>query len=315
MPTASTRRPDPRRDLRRDPLTVLPHVTGRDRQLLDLIDHHRVFTSDQLHRVFFTGLRRAQQRLTTLHGLGLLDRFRFAPTHGGTQPWKWVLGYGGAHLQAAAAGRPGPTERAHREHVLRLSTNPTLDHLLATNEFFVRLHHTARLQAGTGLDRWWSEHTSTAAFAGIQPDGHALWTAGGHTVGLFLECDLGTENLPRLTGKLPGYARLVAGGGPRYPVLFWLPSRTRETNLQRLLRIDPPPVPVATAVHGSDPAGPVWLPADSWRRIRLTDLPSDHGPDSASNPNWHAGRLDLSAAACVTTSDSWHFPAAVGTAW
>jgi hypothetical protein len=50
---------------------------------------------------------------------------------------------------------------------------------------------------------------------------------------------------------------------------------------------------VATAIHDDDPAGPVWLPVDTWRRVELSDLPSDHGPDTAHNPNWRQGHLDL----------------------
>jgi hypothetical protein len=287
----------------RNPLAAHPHLTRRDRDLLTLLEDHQVMTSDQLARVFFTHLRTCQLRLDVLRGLDLLDRFRFARPYGGTEPWKWVLGYAGARFQAAAAARPAPTERAHREHTLRLSANPSLDHLLTTNEFFARLHHTARTGRDTAdgptsggearVDRWWAERTATARFPSIQPDGHGMWTAHGRTIGFHLECDLGTENLTRLTGKLPGYARLAAAGGPTYPVLFWLPSPERETNLQRLLRDDPPPVTVATATHDGDPAGAVWLPVDGWQRLPLHELAGDHGPNVAGNANWVDGRLDL----------------------
>jgi hypothetical protein len=290
----------------RSPLAAHPHLTRRDRDLLTLLEEHQVMTSEQLTRIFFTHRRTCQLRLDLLRGLDLLDRFRFARPFGGTEPWKWVLGYAGARFQAAAAARPAPTERAHREHLLRLSANPSLDHLLTTNEFFARLHHTARtgqsgVDAGDGgepahgarVGRWWSEQAATARFPGIQPDGHGLWTAHGRTVGFHLECDLGTENLSRLTAKLAGYARLAATGGPTYPVLFWLPSTERETNLQELLRADPPPVSVATATHDTDPAEAVWLPVDGWQRLGLHDLPSDHGPEVAGNVNWVDGHLDL----------------------
>jgi hypothetical protein len=271
--------------------------------MLGLLDDHQVMTADQLARIFFTHLRTCQLRLNVLRGLDLLDRFRFARPYGGTEPWKWVLGTAGARFQAATTRRPAPTDRAHREHLLRLSANPALGHLLTTNEFFTRLHHTARMAGTTGnsgrteltmrVDRWWSERTATARFPGIQPDGHGVWTAHGATVGYFLEVDLGSENLSRLVGKLPGYARLASVGGPTSPVLFWLGSPERETNLQQLLRADPPPVPVATATHDDDPAGPVWLPVDGWQRVRLDQLPTSHGPHVAGNPNWVDGRLDL----------------------
>jgi hypothetical protein len=286
MPAASPART-------RNPLTIHPHLTTRDRELLVLLEDHQVATSDQLHRLFFTALRTCQLRLKVLRGLDLVDRFRFARPYGGTEPWKWVLGLAGARFQAAAAGRPGPTERAHRERMLRLSTSPTLDHLLTTNEFFVRLRRTARHQPATSLDRWWSERTAAARFPGVRPDGHGLWTVHGHTVGLFVECDLGTENLTRLTAKLTGYTRLAKAGGPAYPVLFWLGSTVRETNLHKLMRADPPPITVATATQDADPAGPVWMPTGGSQRLYLQELPSDHGPHVAHNANWRDGHLDL----------------------
>lgn len=299
MPLSTTRGP-------RDLLSIHPHLTGRDLSLLALLDDHVAFTTDQLARVFFNRPRTCLLRLEVLRGLGLLHRFRFSHPSGGSEPWKWVLGHTGAQFQAAATGRRLPTGRAHEQYLLRLTMSPTLDHLLVTNEFFVRLLHAARsprppshlddvhdMSGERRLDRWWSETTTSARFPGIQPDGHGLWTSHGRTVGAFLECDLGTENLRRLVAKLDGYTRLVRVGGPTYPVLFWLPSRERETNLQTRLREHGPKVPVATATHDADPAAAVWLPVDGWQRLPLHDLVSDHGPDSATNSNWRHGHLDL----------------------
>lgn len=275
-------------------LAIYPHLTRRDRDLLALLDDHQVLTTGQIHRLSFQALRTCQIRLAELRGLGLLERFRFARPFGGSEPWHWTLGLAGARFQAAVTGRAAPTERAHREHVLRLSASPKLTHLLATNEFFVRLHHTARVDTSVRLDRWWSERVSTARFLTVKPDGHGLWTTGGHTIGFFLECDLGTEALPRLVAKLEAYARLTRSGGPRYPVLFWLPNAEREANLQQALRRQVSSVPVATATHDADPTEAVWLPTDGWQRVRLADLPNDHGRDNARNPNWRDGQLDLS---------------------
>jgi hypothetical protein len=95
--------------------------------------------------------------------------------------------------------------------------------------------------------------------------------------------------------RLPYYERLVQAGGPAYPILFWLPSPTREANLQDLLRRQPPAIPVATATHRDHPARPVWLPVDGWHRTRLADLPSDHGQPTAANPNWRNGHLDVTS--------------------
>lgn len=309
----------------RSPLASYSRLTPRDRVLLDLLDEHQTLLADQIQRALFTNRRTCQLRLDVLRQLQFVDRFRFAGPRGGTEPWRWVLGLAGARFQAAATGRPLPTERAHGESMARLSANPALQHLISSNEFFVRLHHAGRARTETTtsvgaisvtgastdpeisgdlsgefagpvvLQRWWSERRATTRFSQIAPDGHGIWTAGGSSVGFFLECDYGTENLARLRTKLTGYARLAHSGGPTYPVLFWLPAPEREANLRAYLRGETFGVPVATAVHEVDPAGRVWMPTDGWQRCYLHELPADHGPDSANNANWVEGQFDLGA--------------------
>jgi len=276
------------------PLALHHRMTPRDRHLLAQLDQHLVLTTDQIHRLHYRALRTCQIRLHELYTLGLLDRFRFARLYGGSEPWHWVLGLHGARFQAGATGRPAPTLRAHRDQIVRLTARPRLPHLLATNEFFVRLAFTARIDQRVRLDRWWSERTTTAKFLRIRPDAHGLWTARGRTVGWFLETDMGTEPLTRVVAKLPAYEQLAASGGPAYPVLFWLPNADRESHLQQALRQRLPEVPVATATHEVDPADAVWLPIDGWQRVALPDLPTDHGLNTAGNPNWIDGHLDLS---------------------
>ncbi|MBX7267571.1 replication-relaxation family protein [Micromonospora sp. Llam7] len=280
-----------------NPLALYHRLTPRDRNLLALLDEHLVLTTDQVHRLHYRAMRTCQIRLRELYALGLLDRFRFARLYGGSEPWHWVLGLHGARFMAGATGRPAPTVRAHRDQVHRLAASPRLSHLLATNEFFVRLAFTARINQRVRLDRWWSERTATTRFMRVRPDGHGLWTARGRTVGWFLETDMGTEPLTRVTAKLEAYERLAASGGPTYPVLFWLPNADRESHLQQMLRGMLPEVPVVTATHDTDPADAVWLPVDGWQRISLAELHTDHGMNTASNPNWVAGQLDLSGQA------------------
>ncbi len=275
-------------------LTLYPHLTTRDRALLALLDEHLVLTTDQIHRLQYQALRTCQIRLRELHDLGLLERFRFARMWGGSEPWHWTLGLAGARYRAGATARSAPTERAHRDQLLRLTAHPRLPHLVATNEFFVRLAFTARIDPAVQLRRWWSERTATAKFLRIRPDGHGLWAAGARTVGWYLECDMGTEPLARVLAKLDAYQQLAASGGPRYPVLFWLPNAARESHLQQALRRELPKIPFATATQDTNPAEAVWLPADGWQRVPLAEPPSDHGRNTASNPNWSDGRLDLS---------------------
>ncbi|GGN94072.1 hypothetical protein GCM10010112_83030 [Actinoplanes lobatus] len=274
-------------------LAFYTHLTPRDRAILTLLDEHRVLTADQIMRLHFTSYRTAQRRLLQLSQLRLLDRFRYARPTGGADPWLWVLGLYGARYMAGTLGRPMPTESSHRDQLLRLSAYANLAHQKETNEFGVRLARTAHHDPSVALVRWWSERTATARFLRIRPDAHGLWTADGRTVGWFLECDMGTESLPKLIAKLDAYQDLTNTIGVEYPVLFWLPSHVRESNLQNLLRARPPAIPVATATHDADPAGPVWLPTGRWERLPLSGLPSSHGHNTPGNPNWPAGESDL----------------------
>jgi hypothetical protein len=153
----------------------------------------------------------------------------------------------------------------------------------------VRLTAYARRHPPARLERWWSETTTTKQFRTITADGHGLWTVADTTVGYFLEADTGTENLSTVVAKLDRYATLARRGGPRYPVLFWLPNEEREEHLHRLLRARGYDVPVATATHPYEPAEAVWLPAGDYRRVRLVELPCDHGQPVADNPNFVDG--------------------------
>lgn len=275
-------------------LAIYPHITSRDRQLLQLLDDHQVLTTDHIHRLFFHARRTCQIRLGELHRLTLLDRFRFARDGGGSQPWHWTLGHYGHRFQAAAHNRPEPTARTSRQQTQRLSANPQLAHLLTATGFGVHLSAHARRHKTARLLRWWPEATTAARFPPITPDGHGLWSVDGTTVGYWLEADTGTEPLGKLAAKLDKYAQLARKGGPRYPVLFWLPTEEREEHLHAYLRgRRPENITVATATHPTDPAEPVWLAAGDTERVKLVQLPSAHGRPVAANPNFDQNGLFL----------------------
>jgi hypothetical protein len=273
-------------------LAIYPHITTRDRQLLELLHDHQVLTTDQIHRLLFRARRTCLIRLAELRDLGLLERFRFSRPDGGTFPWHWTLGHDGQRFQAAARGDTEPTTRASRQRIIRLSASPNLTHLLSVNEFFVRLAEHARWHPDARLDRWWSETVTHKQFIHVQPDGHGLWTVRGRTVGFWLEADTGTEPLTRVITKLDKYRSLAAGGGARYPVLFWLASPQREEHLHHLLRQEEADVPTATTTDDANPAEAVWLPGDGHDRLRLDQLSSFHGRANAANPNYREGILD-----------------------
>ncbi|MGI5180154.1 replication-relaxation family protein [Dactylosporangium sp. CA-152071] len=278
---------------RPDPLAVYRRITARDRALLSLLAEHYLLSAPQIASAFFDGLRTAQRRLTILHRLDILHRFALANPANTAVPYLYALGPVGLQMFPTVYHNPDPTQaqprapRTSLERARRIAASRKAAHLIGANQFFIDLITTSRHQPGTELRRWWSEQHATDVYtlADIRPDGHGIWHAEHRTAGFFLEHDNSTENLARVIAKLRGYERLAAFG-PRYPVLLWVPSRDRETNLLHLLAGLDTAMPIATAVHSHDPAGPVWtLTADPGHRRRLHELPSDHGPHAATNPS------------------------------
>ncbi len=272
-------------------LSTYRRLTPRDRLLLSWLAEHYLLSTHQIGRALFDSRRTAQQRLTILHRLDVLHRFTFANPDGTPEtPYLYTLGPVGLRLHPDAYHDPDQLglkpPRSSIERVDRLARARTVHHLLGVNQFFVDLHAHARAHPDTAVLRWWSEQHATAVYhrAKVFPDGHGIWTAHGHTVGFFIEHDRNTENVSRVLRKLKGYERL-ARTGPRFPVLLWVPGARREASLLDALRGAPLPMPVATAVHGDDPAGPVWtLTADPLRRRALHELPADPGPAGYPDP-------------------------------
>ena len=112
-----------------------------------------------------------------------------------------------------------------------------------------------------------------------RPDGLVRWHDSGQRVWFALEHDTGTEPLPRLHAKLAGYRELAMTNRPVL-VLFWLHSRTRETNFHRLLHTRGSASYLATASRdystelGTSPAGALWRTPGSDTRRHLADLPA-----------------------------------------
>jgi hypothetical protein len=303
-----------------DPLSVYRRLTPRDRQLMSWLAEHYLLSTDQVHRAMFHKLRTAQNRLTILHRLQVLHRFAWSAADGTPETsYLYTLGPIGLRRHPSAYADPDDlglkAPRSSIERAERIVHSRRLDHLLGINQFFADLLHAqalappgTRARPESRLLNWWSEQHATAHYSTngrslggskpirVFPDGHGVWTAAGQTVGFFLEHDRGTENLARVVAKLRGYEDLARYGGTRFPVLLWVPSERRETSLLRILHDLPTPMPVALAVHGDNPAGPVWaLTSDPFQRRHLHELPSDPGPKGYPEPDdqqWPADDFD-----------------------
>jgi len=269
-------------------IDVSCRLRPRDYTIAALLDEHTTLTTEQITAILFTNATTCRHRLHTLRRIGFVDRFiRNRP--GAPNPTCWVAGPLSARYIALARGDSPPTPKALRERQDRIYARPTLEHLLATNQFFVDLLVHARTHPGTRLARWWSERSTAVRFDGkISPDGHGVWRDGARSVAFHLELDRGTEVLSRLVDRLASHRLLHAEGGPPWPVLFVLPNRTREQNLHRRLADKPEPtltVATTSPEAGTDPAGPVWRPAGNGRhRLTLADLPCGPGESGPLNP-------------------------------
>jgi hypothetical protein len=269
-------------------LEVSKRLRPRDYILAELLDDHSTLTTTQIAEILFTSITTCQHRLQALRRMRFIDRFvRNRP--GAAQPMCWVPGPLSARYVALARGENPPTARNIQERQDRTVSNPGLDHLLGVNEFFVRLLVHARHHDGARLARWWAERAASAGLGRrVHPDGLGVWTEGGASTGFMIEYDTGSEPLGRLVDKLPAYRRLAADGGPRYVVLFVLPSRVREQNLHRRLGegLDPGVVVATTSPEaGADPAGSVWRKLGNGRgRYRLAALPGPLGQSGPLNP-------------------------------
>ncbi|GLZ78331.1 hypothetical protein Afil01_31380 [Actinorhabdospora filicis] len=247
-------------------------MTPRDQRIISVLADHHVLTTEQLAAMFFTSLSRAHERLLVLHRLGVLDRFRRVMRYG-SSPYKWTLAHLGARLHAAVTGAPAPTAATVADRALRLSVSPKLPHLLAGNDFFVRLHTVLRATPEAGVAEWWNEEDSARACGMlVRPDGRASVRHPAGSVSFWYEHDTGSEPLTQLRAKVERYARIIHAE-MRLPVLIELPSQVREDNLHQVLGARPP-VAVATTYRqiAVDPMRVVWRVPGRLHRVGLLQV-------------------------------------------
>jgi hypothetical protein len=248
-------------------------LTGRDRQLCRLLAEHRVLTTPQLVDLVFPSRNAAEHRLTILHRLGVVDRFR--PHHTpGSAPYHYLLGPLGAALLAAQHEQDPPQVGYRRDRTLALAHSQRLQHLLGVNGFFTALARTARDHADAALEVWWSEQRCAARWGQlVRPDGYGRWREHQQRVDFFLEYDRGSEPVGRLAGKLAGYLELAHASGIATPLLLRLPGSAREAAARRALAGSSLPVATASPHPTHTPVEPVWLPLHQpGPRRRLIEL-------------------------------------------
>ncbi|NJP95413.1 hypothetical protein HCN51_39275 [Nonomuraea sp. FMUSA5-5] len=256
---------------------VAARLTPRDYQILEHLLHHRVLTTHQLQRMFFTKPQPTRRRLGILHKLHTITRYRPWTPYGGSAPHHWVLGRTGAELLALRGHTTVKELGYHPDLAMSISVSDKSGHQIGVNDFFVALLHLARHTSEAHLRAWLSEKQCAKIWGGLaRPDAFGCWYEHGHQIDFFLEHDTGSMTLAKVADKLAAYTDLADATQITTPVLFWLPSRARETNLRAVIKATE--MPIATAVQtdlDDGPAGPCWLPLPSragQSRMRLGEL-------------------------------------------
>jgi hypothetical protein len=207
-------------------------LTERDRQIALDCYEHRVLTTEQLTRLYFTGARTARARLHTLYTLRVLDRFRPPWQRGdGSTPHHWTLDEAGAHLVAAEQGIDRRQLRWRHASALSIATSIMLTHQVEVNELFARLALEASA-AGGSLTEWYGERSTRSMFAGlVTPDGYGVLTLPGlPSTHLLLELDRGTEPAERLREKAERYTQAIPRSTLRHSkpaILLAVPTHAR----------------------------------------------------------------------------------------
>jgi hypothetical protein len=290
-----------------DRLTELAkHLTDRDREITLALYEHRILTSSQLTLLFFSGRRRAMDRLLFLYRARVLDRFYPPrPFAQGKPQAHWLLDEAGAHIAAACLGmdRRQLPWRARENW----STHPQLAHRLETNTFVTDLIAATLPHPPLGVAEWsGSGSVKDQMPDGVEliPDAGFLLSTPARVVDCLLEWDRGTEPGSVLEHKLRLYRKAAGRSRDRCCVLFVVPSARRARTLEEALsRAGSPsqygeewPVFVATLpeLREFGPLGPIWQPlGEPSMPLRLEALPvSGLKPDNPADALGRRWRKD-----------------------
>jgi hypothetical protein len=206
---------------------IAHQLTDRDRAIIEHLDRFRLFTIEQLQRIFFDSASSAYDRVRTLTERGLLDRRR-PSTH---EAYRYFLGWLGLSLTHAVAvadyardpgtdwfgksekPKPGrtPTKAKAREHADALFFSAHRSHLEGVNDCYSRLAFACRHDQTATLRRWYVEQEAerVSSVMGMRADGCFDLTLAGLKREFWFEYDTGTETLDRLIMKINHYDKEI----------------------------------------------------------------------------------------------------------
>lgn len=289
---------------------VAHRLTERDFAIITDLARFRLFTLEQLERLYFDSNSSARDRITTLTEMGLLQRFRPHTR----DAYRYLLGLHGLKIVHAnrvedyerdpegpilgeRRPKPGrvPSKASAEAYAERIIASAHRSHLEGCNDFYSRLSFSCR-HSGTELVSWCTEaETDTLSpLTSLRADGSFDIATSVGEAAFYYEYDTGTEPLIRLVRKAESFAheaerelsirneRVASGRYRNYRVVGYmvieLTKPRRESNFHQELAARGSRVPVATTTieRSADPLGPIWRRAcdPASALYRLDELPA-----------------------------------------
>jgi hypothetical protein len=218
---------------------VAKRTTERDREIAWLLYRQKILTTDQLRLLFFSSLRRCQDRLLWLHRHRVIDRFYpSGPFSLGKPQAHWLLDEVGAHLVAARLGCERKSLAWDRQQ--DFNEHSHLAHRLECNAFVCEV-----IDASLDTDDLWvgdwdlgwpaiRQPWSSPAREVTKPDAGFTLSTSYELVVIALEWDRATEPMSTLLAKIKRYGTTLetARAVRMSNVCFVVPSERRAERLR-----------------------------------------------------------------------------------
>ena len=211
-------------------------VQERDLRLFEALETMRVMDREQAKIVTgFGSTTRANARLLALTQAGLLRRFFLGTGGAGRKALYWLSAKG---AQFVGVPRRGP----RRPQDALIATDFFVEHQLAVNRAYCALKFGPAPTPGVAFQRWIGFYRAIAPDLGLIPDGYVEFTTPAGTVAMFIEVDLGNENLGVWKKKVGLYLQLALSGEyerrfgqSRFRVLVVATSERRLLTIRKVI--------------------------------------------------------------------------------
>jgi Replication-relaxation len=251
---------------------VAKRTTERDREIAWILYRQKILTTDQLRLLFFSSLRRCQDRLLWLHRHRVIDRFYPAgPFSLGKPQAHWLLDEVGAYLVAARLGIE--RKRLAWDRQQDFHAHAQLAHRLECNAFLCGV-----IAATLSVDDAWASawelgweairvYWPKPGYEMVRPDATFTLSTPLGLVVIALEWDRATEPMATLISKIERY-RLTLDDADTHRttnVCFVVPGERRAERLLSEGREKAKHVPKArfwvtttTQLASNGPLADVW---------------------------------------------------------